>query len=103
MTRKELLLNLLKEDPNDPFARYALALEFRKENLLREAQEVLEALKSDQPDYLPLYYQLGKLIEERGNETEAMQVYREGLALATAQRELKTRSELEEAIWMLED
>ncbi len=103
MNRKELLLSLLKEDPKDPFARYALALEYRKENLLREAQEALESLKTDNPEYLPLYYQLGKLIEENGDEQAAMVVYREGLALATAQRDLKTRSELEEAIWMLED
>lgn len=103
MNRKELLLSLLKEDPNDPFARYALALEYRKENLLHKAQEVFEALKNDHPDYLPLYYQLGKLIEESGDEQGAMAIYREGLALATVQRDLKTRSELEEAIWMLED
>lgn len=103
MKRKELLLELLRDDPNDPFARYALALEHKKENLSSEAREVLECLKHDQPEYLPLYYQLGKLIEEGGDIDDALDVYREGLAIATRQRDLKTRSELEEAIWMLED
>lgn len=103
MNRKELLLALLKDDPQDRFARYALALEYRKENLLQKAQEVFEALKKDHPDYLPLYYQLGKLMEEAGDEQKALHVYQEGLSLAITQKDMKTRSELEEAIWMLED
>jgi hypothetical protein len=55
------------------------------------------------PDYLPLYYQLGKLIEDAGDVEAALAVYRKGQVLAIAQYDLKTRSELEEAIWMLED
>ncbi len=103
MNRKELLLELFRDNPDDPFTRYALALEYRKENLPGKAREVLESLRRDMPDYLALYYQLGKLIEEAGDLEGALAVYREGHALATKQRDLKTRSELEEAIWMLDD
>ncbi|MGF1564205.1 MAG: hypothetical protein ACFCUH_02450 [Flavobacteriales bacterium] len=103
MNRKELLLDLLRENPNDSFARYALALEYKKENLPDKAREVFEALRNEHPDYLPTYYQLGKLVEEAGDEFRALQVYRDGLHLAIRLHDLKTRSELEEAIWMLED
>ncbi len=103
MNRKELLLDVLRENPDDAFARYALALEYKKENLPSKAREVLESLRKSQPDYLPTYYQLGKLIEEDGDDERALRVYKDGLHLAIRLHDLKTRSELEEAIWMLED
>lgn len=103
MDRKALLLDVLRENPNDTFARYALALEYNKEELPGKARELLELLRVEHPDYLPTYYQLGKLIETEGDEEKALSVYREGLQLAIKQHDLKTRSELEEAIWMLED
>lgn len=103
MNRKALLLDLIKENPDDQFARYALALEYKKENLLAEAKEVLINLKTQFSEYLPMYYQLGKLLESEGQIEAAVSTYKEGLTIATSQRDLKTRSELEEAIWMLED
>lgn len=103
MNRKELLLDLLRENPNDAFACYALALEYKKEKLPGKARELLEQLRKEHPDYLATYYQLGKLIEDDGDEERALQVYKDGLHLAIRLHDLKTRSELEEAIWMLED
>lgn len=103
MDRKALLRDVLRENPNDAFARYALALEYKKEELPGKARELLESLRLEQPDYLPTYYQLGKLIETAGDDEGALAIYREGLQLAILQHDLKTRSELEEAIWMLED
>lgn len=103
MNRKALLLDMIKETPNDPFVCYALALEYKKEQLPDEARKLLEELKTKHPDYLALYYQLGKILEEGGDVDSALGIYREGLHLATKQRDLKTKSELEEAIWMIED
>jgi cytochrome c-type biogenesis protein CcmH/NrfG len=103
MNRKDLLLDLIRENNNDHFAHYCLALEYKKENRPADARAVLEALMIQAPDYLPLYYQLGRIIEDAGDLSAALTVYRKGQALAVAQHDLKTRSELEEAIWMLED
>lgn len=103
MNRKDLLLELIRENHDDHFAHYCLALEYKKENRPADARAVLESLLNQAPDYLPLYYQLGKLIEDAGDLSAALAVYRKGQALAIAQHDLKTRSELEEAIWMLED
>lgn len=103
MNRKELLLEMIRDNNDDHFAHYALALEYKKENRPADARAVLETLRVQAPTYLPLYYQLGKLIEDAGEVELALEIYRAGQTLAISQHDLKTRSELEEAIWMLEE
>lgn len=103
MNRLESIREMLAQEPGDPFLQYALALELQKENLPGDAEEALLKLKKEHPDYLPLYYQLGQFLESQQRFDEALQVYREGEKLAEVQRDLKTRSELQEAIWELED
>ncbi len=103
MNRKNALLDMLKDEPNDPFLVYALALEHIKEDELKEATTALEVLVSSQPEYLPAYYQLGKLKEQNGLIDEAIDIYKKGVKIASEQRDLKTKSELSEAIWELED
>lgn len=103
MNRLDSIREMLEQEPGDPFLIYALALELIKENLPGDAEEALLKLKSEHPDYLPLYYQLGQFFESQKRFDEALQVYREGEKLAEAKRDLKTRSELQEAIWELDD
>ena len=103
MNRKNTILDMLKDEPNDPFLVYALALEHIKDDELSEAITALEVLVSSQPDYLPAYYQLGKLKEQQGLISEAIVIYKKGEKIASEQRDLKTKSELSEAIWELED
>lgn len=98
-----MLLDMLKEDPNDPFLKYALGLEYIQKDLLDDAEKVFVELRSKHPEYLPLYYQFGQLLEKRERFDEAIAVYKAGEALASEQRDLKTRSELQEALWELED
>ncbi|MFT4777812.1 MAG: tetratricopeptide (TPR) repeat protein [Flavobacteriales bacterium] len=103
MNRKATLLEMLKEDPKDPFLLYALALEQVKDNDIQAATTVLKELISTQPDYLATYYQLGKLQEQQGQIDDAIETYKKGEKIASEQRDLKTKSELSEAIWELED
>jgi len=103
MNRKAALIDMLKDDPKDPFLLYALALEQVKDNDIQAAITVLKALISDQPDYLATYYQLGKLQEQQGQIDDAIDTYKKGEKIASEQRDLKTKSELSEAIWELED
>ena len=79
------LEQFLKEDPADTFSRYALALEYAKIEDVSKALFLLGQLKSIDPGYLALYYQLGKLQQIAGLANEAAITYREGLLLAIKQ------------------
>jgi tetratricopeptide (TPR) repeat protein len=101
--RINLLLNYLEEDPNDRFSRYALGLEYVKMNELAKARECYEELLERAPDYLPVYYQAGKLFEAQSQPEAAIAVYRKGIAVATDQGDAHTRSELQGALFQLVD
>ena len=101
--RIEMLNEMLKAEPNDPFLHYALALEFEKAEQIHKAITSLENLKSQQPEYLPTNYKLGKLYELILNNIAAIEVYKLGVILAKKTNEMKTLGELNEAIMNLED
>ena len=98
MNRLDQLLAFHSEDPNDSFIRFALASEYRKLGDTKKALETFESLKASDPEYVGLYYHLGKLLEEIGNVPTAMEVYREGITRAGAQRDLHAKAELQSAL-----
>jgi tetratricopeptide (TPR) repeat protein len=91
------LLAFLKEEPEDPFLKYALALEYVKSGNLHEAFFYLNTILEDQPGYLAAYYQLGKVLEALGRTDEAINTYSTGMDTAKAQNKKHTYSELEQA------
>lgn len=101
--RLDKLLAMLKDQPNDPFLSYAVALEYATQGYKDEAISYLEALRSEQPEYLATYYQLGKQYEMKGAEEKAIAIYREGSHLAQQQGDQKTDEELRDAIEDLEE
>jgi tetratricopeptide (TPR) repeat protein len=92
----ELLL-FLKEEPEDPFIKYALALEYIKNNNFHEAFFYLNTLLESQPGYLAAYYQLGKVLERLSRCEEAICIYEKGMEIALAQNKKHTHSELHQA------
>ena len=82
--RIQLLEEYLAEDPNDPFLIYALALEYDKSRNKAKAIELMIKLLNEHPDYLPVYYQLGKFYENSDRLKEAIHSYEKGIILATS-------------------
>lgn len=101
--RRAALLRMLASEPDDVFLNYALALEYVRENNAKEAGIQLKKVLELDAAYVPAYFQLGKLHEHAGEITNALKTFREGLELAKKQNNRKAASELEEAIFMLED
>jgi len=91
--RLEYLKGLAQENPDDPFVKYAMALEYVNEGPDR-AIKLLSELCEEAPDYLPAYYQLAALLLDKGEHKTAEQIINKGVALAEKQGELKTRDEL---------
>jgi predicted Zn-dependent protease len=102
-SRLQQLREMLKAEPNDAFLNYALAVEYEKEGKIDEATVYLQNMIKSHPDYLPVYYKLGKLFENREQFNEAKKSYLLGKDLALQQNNKKTLNELEEALWLIED
>jgi predicted Zn-dependent protease len=103
MTRREKLQELLAQDPNDSFTRYAIGLEFAKEKNFEEAIRVLTELIKADPEYIPSYYMLASYYRETEARDEALATYKLGIAKARSVRDLHAASELEAALDELED
>lgn len=94
--RIDLLKAFIEEEPNNPFNRYALAMELYEE-APSEAQILLEFLQANHADYLPLYYKLAHLYWESEDWDKAEKTFLSGIELARRQSEAKTLSELQNA------
>ncbi|OAV46099.1 tetratricopeptide repeat protein [Lewinella sp. 4G2] len=81
MSRKDQIISLLKESPNDSFLLFALAKEHEKEGADAGAREVYERLVRDFPKDPGTYYHLGKLLEKMGDPAAANKVYNQGIEL----------------------
>ncbi len=97
-----MLEEFVAQDPGDSFSRYALALELEKEGGEQQAVGQLQEVITRDSSYVAAYYQLGRLLAQTGFPDEARDVYRRGLVVATAANDQRARSEIQEALEMLE-
>ncbi len=91
--RLKQLQAMLADSPGDAFLQFAIAKEYEKmgdeENAYRYYTELLE----NDPDYVGLYYHLGKWHERRDQPEKARQIYEKGMEAA---RRLDDRHALDE-------
>ncbi|MFT5667905.1 MAG: tetratricopeptide (TPR) repeat protein [Vicingaceae bacterium] len=103
MNRIEEIKKMLKTDKQDSFLTYALALEHEKVGNTREAISIIEELIKVDPAYLGAYYKLGALYESKGKFDKAISIYNVGIKLANEKNDNKTKGELEEALWLIDE
>ena len=84
--RLDSLLSLAKEDPDNAFIRYGLAMEFTKLDRIEEALQTFRELVRQNPLYVAAYYQLGTLLAKRGEIEEARRIYSVGIEVCGARR-----------------
>jgi Flp pilus assembly protein TadD len=102
MSKIEQLKELLKENPNDTFLNYALALEQVKLHNYNEAVIIFQLLVKNEPKYLATYLQLGNLLSELGQNKQAEDIYLKGIEIAISQNKQKAKQELEKALFLLD-
>lgn len=103
LSRLNQIEEMLKNEPTDSFLNYALALEYAKNNDVKKAVELIEAVLIRDENYLGAYYQLGKYYEEIGEKQNAITTYNKGVLIARQQKNNKALGELNEALLILED
>ena len=97
MNRLEQLEKFYKEEPNDPFNLYALALEISKSQR-QQAYQVFKQLITGFPDYVPAYYQAAVLSLELAMFNETKPILESGMSWAKSKNDTKAFNELQQLL-----
>ena len=88
------LESFLKEEPEDPFNWYAVAMEYKSLDIAK-CKYHLEQLLKQFPDYLATYYQMAELLIEASKKEDAEVILEKGIQLARVQNDSNTLRELQ--------
>ncbi|MGA1997777.1 MAG: tetratricopeptide repeat protein [Bryobacteraceae bacterium] len=101
-SRIDILNGMLAQNPNDSFARYGLAMEYRNRGDLARAVEEFRALTAADPDYSAAYFHGGQALQRLGRIEEARQWYGRGVEVTTRKGERHALGELQAALDLLD-
>ena len=94
MTRLEQLQKYLADQPNDAFLLFAIAKEYEGLGDKQQALHHYLTLRETTPQYVGLYYHLGKLYEKLVLTEEALETYKTGMVVAKKEKDMHAYSEL---------
>ena len=97
-SRIEALQGFIRQNPADPFPRYALALEYKNGGRLEEARATFDELLATSPDYTATYLHAGNVLVALGRRDEAREIYTRGVAVCVHRGDSHARGELEGAL-----
>jgi len=100
--RVQFLQEALAANPDDTFARYALALEFSTSDQPADAWPHFEYLLNHHPDYAATYFQAGRFLAQQDRRDEARRILAKGIEVAQNQGNHHAQSELERALESLD-
>jgi len=96
--RLAMLESLTSGGKADAFAWYGLGMEYRREGRREDAVRTFEHLRSQHPDYLPLYLMAGQTLVEAARVEDAREWLEAGIQLAQSQGNSHALGELESAL-----
>lgn len=93
--RLALLERLVASGQADSFARYGLAMEYKKLGRTSDALAAFEALRAVDPGYVAQYLMAGQMLADAGQSDEARAWLSQGIQQARAVGNAHALSELE--------
>ena len=101
--RREKIEALLREDPDDVFLRYSLALEMEATGEWEAGIEILESLARGTPPYVPAFQMAAQHLVARNHVDDARRILREGIDEARRQGKAHAAGEMAELLMSLGD
>ena len=100
-SRREKIEALLKDDPDDVFLRYSLALELDATDDWQAGLDMLEELARGASPYVPAFHMAARNLLKRDRVADARRALREGIEAARAQGETHAAAEMSELLMSL--
>lgn len=97
-SRKQQILQMLQDEPNDPELRYMLAMEYASEGNDSEAARAFEDLIAVAPGYAPAYHMGARTMVRLNHLAEAKAVLERGIAIAYSQGNAHAAGEMQELL-----
>ncbi len=94
----DMLRSFAEKRPEDPFPRYALAMELKSTGDSAAAWQELEALIGAHPDYLASYAPAAEALVALGRADDAKAVYGKGIEACTRRNDGHAREHLQAAL-----
>ncbi len=92
----------IKDNPDDSFSKFALALELIKLGQKEKARILFESILESDPNYVGVYYHLGSLYVELEENKKALTTYKKGIEISNTLNDQHARSELQAALMSFE-
>jgi len=96
-SRIQTLAKAIKEHPEDSFYKFSLALEMLKVSERNKAKVLFQNIVENDPQYVGVYYHLGKLYVELQQNEKALRTYTKGIEVAEQQNDEHSKMELKSA------
>lgn len=96
-SRLDILVQYYKDEPNDPFNAYALALEYQKSDPPK-AKEYFDLLLAKHEEYIPVYYHAAGYYQQINDRQRATAIYEKGIRMARKANDNKALRELQAAL-----
>lgn len=93
--RLQLLTQFLRENPNDAFARYGLAMEHANRGDVESALSEFNKLIELHPDYSAGYFMAAQMLAKVGRNDEAKTFLEGGIAAAARTGNAHAKSEMQ--------
>jgi hypothetical protein len=85
---------MLRQEPDDAFLRYALAMELEKAGEHEQSLAIFRALMADDPPHVASFLMAGQQLAAQDRVPEARQVLRDGIEAARRQGDHHAASEM---------
>jgi tetratricopeptide (TPR) repeat protein len=97
-TRREMLEEFVRANPEDAFARYGLAVECARLGDNEPARAHFDELLKFHPDYVPGYFQYGQMLASIGQTECAKEILSKGIEAAHKKGETHARDQMQAAL-----
>ncbi len=101
--RLAMLRSFAEKRPQDPFPRYALAMELKAGGDAEAAWQVFDALIAEHPDYIASYAPAGEALVALARLDQARALYGRGMEACARRNDAHAREHLASALASLAD